>query len=172
MKNALLFLTIAVLSVTLSFSQDSGRKLPSVDIKNLDGVTINTSTFTNDGKPIIISFWATWCKPCVNELTSISDVYEEWQEETGVKIIAVSIDDTRTSASVRIIVGGKEWPYEIYLDENGDFKRAMNVNLIPHTFILNGNGEIVWQHTTFTDGSELEMIEIVRDIIQGNPIEE
>jgi cytochrome c biogenesis protein CcmG/thiol:disulfide interchange protein DsbE len=146
------------------------RTLPVVDIKTLDGQTVSTSTLTNNGKPFIISFWATWCKPCVTELTTINDVYTDWQEETGVKLIAISIDDARTMAGVKPLVDGKGWEYEVYLDGNSDFKRAMNVNLIPHTFVLNGKGEIVWNHTAFSQGAELGLIEVVRKIIAGEPV--
>lgn len=151
-------------------SETSLPKLPSIDVKTPDGQTINTSTLSNDGKPMIISFWALWCKPCIKELTTIADVYEEWQEETGVKIIAVSIDDARSSAKVKPTADGKGWTYDLILDQNSDFKRAMNVNLIPHTFLVNGKGEIVWQHTSFTEGAELELIELVRKVNRGEQI--
>jgi cytochrome c biogenesis protein CcmG, thiol:disulfide interchange protein DsbE len=145
-------------------------KLPSVSVVDLSGKKIITSELTNNGKPFIISFWATWCKPCVKELTTISEVYQDWQEETGVKLIAVSIDDSRSSAQVKTLVNGKRWEYEVLLDANSDFKRAMNVNAVPHTFIVNGKGEIVWQHTSFSEGSELELINLVRKINAGEPI--
>ncbi|HAQ65822.1 MAG TPA: alkyl hydroperoxide reductase [Bacteroidales bacterium] len=147
-------------------------KLPSIDVKNADGQTVNTATLSNDGKPMIISFWALWCKPCIKELTTIAEVYDEWQEETGVKIIAVSIDDARSSSKVKPTADGKGWSYELLLDQNSDFKRAMNVNLIPHTFLVNGKGEIVWQHTSFSEGSELELIELVRKLNRGEAISE
>lgn len=143
------------------------KKIPSVILKTMDGKTFNTADISNNGKPIIISFWATWCKPCVTELSTIADVYPDWQAETGVKLIAVSIDDSKTSGNVKPYVDGKAWDYDILLDVNSDFKRAMNVNLIPHTFVVNGNGEIVWQHTSFSQGSELNLIDVVRKVAKG-----
>jgi cytochrome c biogenesis protein CcmG, thiol:disulfide interchange protein DsbE len=171
MKKSIYLLVMPLMLVLASFTSDENlKKLPSVDVKTLDGKVFNTSNITNDGNPIIISFWATWCKPCIQELTTINEVYDDWQTETGVKLIAISIDNTRNSHNVKPIVDSKEWEYEVYLDENGDFKRALGVNLIPHTFILNGKGEIVWQHTTFSEGGELEMIEIIRKLKKGETI--
>lgn len=171
MRKLSIITTLTLLVLTMAFTSGDGvRKLPSVNIKTLDGKVFNTKDIKNDTNAIIISFWATWCKPCVQELTSISEVYEDWQEETGVKLVAISIDNSRTSIKVKPLVNGKEWDYEVYLDENGDFKRAMGVNMVPHTFILNGKGEIVWQHTTFSEGGELDMIDIVRKINKGEKI--
>lgn len=150
----------------ISSAQDTQNKLPAVTIRSLDGKQVNTKDLGNDGKPFVISFWATWCKPCVREFTSLAEVYDEWQEETGVKIIAVSVDDSRTSNNVLPFISGKGWEFDFYLDTNGDFKRAMNVNLIPHTFIINGKGEVVWQHTSFSEGGELEMLEIIKGLTE------
>ncbi len=174
MKKIILF-ACCLMIAGIGFSQDitpKVKKLPSVTIKTMDGKTINTSEISNNGKPIIISFWALWCKPCQKELSTIAEVYDDWQEETGVKLVAVSIDDARSSARVLPTVNGNNWSYEVLLDLNGDFKRAMNVNMIPHTFLLNGNGEIVWQHTSFSEGSELELIELVRRLNRGEDISE
>ncbi len=142
--------------------------LPSVDIKTVKGKSFNTKDIQNDGKPIIICFFATWCKPCMVELKSIADVYDDWQEETEVKIYAVSIDDTRSSAKVLPLINANGWDYEVLLDENQDFKRALNVNDIPHTFILNKNREIVWQHTSYAPGVEKEYIQIVKKLLHEN----
>jgi peroxiredoxin len=147
-----------------SQSSDKGRPIPSVAIKTLKGESFNTSSISNDGKPVVISFWATWCKPCIEELNNISEVYPEWQKETGVKIYAVSIDDARTTQRVAPFVNGKKWSYDVLLDPNSDFKRTMNVNMPPHTFLVNGKGEIVWQHVGYVDGNEEELYEEVKKV--------
>lgn len=155
---------IFCLSLNFGYAQEKGQKIPSVKVKTLDGKIFDTDSITNNNKPIIISFWATWCKPCVNELNTIAENYKEWLSETGVKLVAISIDDARSSGSVKPFVMGKNWEYEVYLDPNGDFKRAMNVNTIPHTFLLSGNREIVSQHTTFAPGDEDKLYEEIKKV--------
>lgn len=164
MKRILLAAIACLIGVT---TMAQGAKMPeNITLKALDGQSVQSSVIQNNGKPVIISFWATWCKPCNRELDAIKEVYEEWQEETGVKLVAISIDDARSAARVKPWVDGKDWPYEVYLDQNKDFARAMNVVNVPHTFLINGDGEIVWQHTSYQDGGEEEMIEKVREILK------
>ncbi len=168
-----LILTLAVLLLLInneSVAQQSGNRLPAVTLKNMEGQSVRADQLSNNGKPMIISFWALWCKPCIKELSTIAEVYPDWVAETGVKFIAVSIDDARSSSKVKPFVDGKGWDMEVLLDPNGDFKRAMNVNLIPHTFVVNGQGEIVWQHTSFSEGGELELIEIIRKLNRGESL--
>ena len=163
MKKLILFICGLVMAGSI---MAQGAKMPeNITLKALDGQSVQSSVIQNDGKPVIISFWATWCKPCNRELDAIKEVYDEWQDETGVKLVAVSIDDARSAARVKPWVDGKDWPYEVYLDQNKDFARAMNVVNVPHTFIINGEGEIVWQHTSYQDGGEEEMIEKVRELL-------
>ena len=159
-----LFLTLTAIALLSSMSIAQNRTLPSVDVKTLDGSSINITTLENNGKPIVISFWATWCKPCKKELNTIAEVYEDWQDETGVKLVAISIDDTRSMAKVAPYVNASDWDYEVYLDPNGDLKRAMGVSTVPHTFLLNSKKEIVWQHKGYIDGDEDELLEQIEKI--------
>src|ERR1044072_118070 len=139
-----------MLFTAFTIKQDTpAQKLAAVDVKGLDGKIVNTGTFSNGGKPIIISFWATWCAPCKKELNEIAEVYDEWQKETGVILIRVTIDDARNSPKVKPYVEQQELTFQVYLDENQDFKRAMNVNNVPHTFVLNGNNEVTWQTNVY-----------------------
>jgi cytochrome c biogenesis protein CcmG, thiol:disulfide interchange protein DsbE len=156
-----------------SFAQESkARKIPAAEVKTLDGKTFNTESISNDGKPIIISFWATWCSPCKKELNAIAELYEDWQEQTGVKVIAISIDDARNLNKVGPYVNGRGWDFEVYLDPNQDFKRAMNVNNVPHSFLINSNQEIVWQHNSYAEGDELKLFQLVKKLAAGETVGE
>ena len=163
MKRLLLLLTFFATS-QVAFSQN--RSLPRVDLKTMDNTSTSTAAFDNDGKPIVISFWATWCKPCVKELNTIAEEYEDWVEETGVKIIAVSIDDSRNMSKVKPKVNAEMWEYEIYCDPNRDFARAMGVSSVPHTFLLNADKEIIWQHKGYVDGDEIELYEKIEELVE------
>jgi len=170
MKALILLFAITFFS-TLAFTQedkDNGlleKTVPSVELKDLNGELVNTSEISNDGKPIIISFWATWCAPCKKELNTINDLYIDWQDETGVKLIAVSVDDERTKNRVVPYVDSKSWEYEILLDTNGDFKRAMGVNNVPHTFVIDGNGKIVYSHNNYAPGDEYELYDKILELV-------
>ena len=168
-----IYFTLFVLFVVnYSIAQTSEFKLPSVDVKALDGKKFNTSDIKNDGKPIIISFWATWCKPCVMELSAIAEKYQDWQTETGVKLYAVSIDDSKSMNRVSPFVNGKSWDYVVLLDANSDFKRALNVINVPHTFLIDAAGNIVYQHTTYAEGDENLLYEKIKKLAKGEKINE
>lgn len=149
----------AILAIPAMFAE-----LPSVQLKDVNGNTVNTAELSNDGKPMVISFWATWCKPCKRELKAIHEVYPDWQDETGVKLIAVSIDEAQNVQKVKPLVDGMGWEYDVLLDPNGEFKRQMGVTDVPHAFIVDGQGNVVWSHKGYVDGGEEEIIEVLRGL--------
>tara|TARA_B100001778_G_scaffold327740_1_gene326283 strand:+ start:7221 stop:7706 length:486 start_codon:yes stop_codon:yes gene_type:complete len=156
---------ISALTLFISFSTYSqSRILPSIKVGTLDGNSINIQEIENDGNPIVISFWATWCKPCKKELNNISEIYEEWQDETNVKLVAISIDDSRSMSKVGPYINASDWEYDIFLDPNGELKRAMGVSTVPHTFLLNGKKEIVWQHRGYVDGDEDKLFNEIKKL--------
>ena len=170
MKRALLTLAffIGVVQFSIFNSQisigEAYAQLPAITLKTMDGQTVKTDTLNNQGKPFIISFFATWCKPCNRELSAIQEVYEEWQEETGVKLIAVSIDQAQNINKVKPLVDEHGWEYDVLLDPNSDFRRALGIQMIPFTLIVDGKGKIVYKHNGYTDGAEEELIEKVKEL--------
>lgn len=160
MKRSLLF------SVCVSFVLTVQAQLPKVTLKDIHGKEVSTDTLSNQGRPFIIDFFATWCKPCNRELDAISEVYEDWQQETGVKIIAVSLDQAHNINKVKPLVDNHGWDYEVLLDPNGELKHAFGIQMIPYVLIVDGQGNIVYKHQGYTDGAEEELIDKVRELIK------
>ena len=152
-----ILISLLLLVPTISFAQI--KNLPNVDVKKIDGSSFNFKNIDNNGNPIVISFWATWCKPCTKELNNIAELYEDWKDETNVKLVAVSIDDRRSQSKVAPYVNSSGWEYEIYIDPNSDLKRAMGVSTVPHTFLLDKNKQIIWQHRGYVEGDEYELFD-------------
>lgn len=150
-------LRILLLAVLLVAFQYGYSQLPALRLKTIYGKTVNTSDMGKTGKPVIISFFATYCKPCLRELQAINELYDDWQSETGVEIFVVSIDDAQNSAKVKTLVEGYDWRYTVLLDPNGELKRALGVNMIPAVIVLNTEGKIIHTKTGYTDGSENEL---------------
>ena len=151
-------LLFAVLMIAGAQAQQKSD-LPNVTIKNLQGKEVNIAKLSNMGKPFVITFWATWCGPCIKEHNALDEVYSEWRDETGVKIYSVSIDDSRSTAKVKPFVEGKGWDFEVLLDVNKDLARAMNVNNPPYTFLFDGKGQLVYQHSGYFEGAENDLYE-------------
>ena len=162
MKRLILFLTLS-----FAFSLNNVlAQLPAVTLKTMNGTEVRTDTLSNGGKPFIIDFFATWCKPCNRELDAINEVYEEWQEETGVKIFAVSIDQAQNINKVKPLVSNHGWEYDVLLDPNSEFLRAVGGQMIPYTLVVDAKGKIVYKHSGYTDGAETELIKKVRELLK------
>ncbi|QIE60432.1 TlpA family protein disulfide reductase [Rasiella rasia] len=140
------------------FAQD---ELPSVKLTTLEGESMNLQDIAKDDEVVIVSLWATWCVPCLKELDAISEVYEDWQDETNVSLVAISIDDSRTVKRVKPLINGKGWEYQILLDTNNDVKRALGAATVPLTLLVK-NGKILYRHSGYSPGSENELYEEIQ----------
>ena len=139
--------------------------LPRAELKDLNGRSVwFTDVIRNDDKPVAVSFWATWCVPCIKELDAISEVYPDWKEETGVKVVAVSVDDEKTARRIKPMVNGRGWTdFEIYHDYKGELRRALNIVSVPYLIVIH-KGKIVYTKNTYTPGGEEELYEVIRSL--------
>ena len=137
-------------------------QLPPVQLNTLNGESIPSQALLADSVPVIISFWSTICKPCIEELNAFKEHWAEWQKDVKFKLVAVSTDDARTVARVRGFVASREWPFTVLLDKNQDFKRALNVNTIPQLYIVASNGKIIYSRIGYVPGSEAKILEVLK----------
>lgn len=153
-----------LLTVALLISATAFAQVPSVTIENAKGETFNTKSLLDEGTPMIVSFWSTSCKPCIRELDAVYDALPDWLEEVEFRVVAVSTDDSRLLAKAKSFAEGRGWgeEYTLLFDKNQDFMRAMNVSVVPHVFVIDGKGKIVYSHTSYVPGNELELFEAIK----------
>jgi len=153
-----------LLSLALLICAAAAAQVPSVTVENAKGETVNTKSLLKEGTPMIVSFWSTSCKPCIRELDAIYDALPDWLDEVEFRVVAVSTDDSRLLAKAKSFAEGRGWgeDYTLLFDKNQDFMRAMNVSVVPHVFVMDSAGKIVYSHTSYVPGNELELFEAIK----------
>jgi len=153
--------SLSILFILLSVNSLSQNIVPNTKLKNLESEFIYTNDVLTENNFYIVSFWATWCIPCINELDAIVDIYEELEKD-NIEVIAISTDDARTKKRVRPMINGKDWNFKILLDENHDLKRALNIVGIPHTIITKGT-KIIYRRIGYSPGEEVDLFDFIRE---------
>ena len=156
------FFVLSAFTFTNSPEAVDGNTLPAINVKTLEGKSVNIQDMVGKGKITVISFWATWCSPCKRELDAIADMYPDWQEDYDVELLAITIDDARGVAKVPAMVASKGWEYKILSDSKQDLQRALNFQTVPQTFLLNAAGEIIYTHSGYSPGDEYELEEQIK----------
>jgi peroxiredoxin len=161
MKIVLILFLIVAFSVSL-FSQDNSkgiRKGPDFTLENLDGNLVELYKEVGDG-PILLSFWATWCKPCLEELNDYKQIYNEYKDK-GFKMYAISTDDENTVAKVKPLVKSKGYNFPVLLDTNSDAVRLYYAQSVPYSVILDKKGMIIYSHLGYMKGDEVKVKQII-----------
>jgi len=143
-------ITALILSPAKSIEQKS--KASNFTAEDLDGKKIELKTLLLDG-PVLISFWATHCKPCIQELNQVQKFYQEYKKK-GFEVLAVDVDGPRSISAVKPKVKGLKWEFPVLLDTNRDIYRKYQVLGIPHTVLIDQNGNVRYTHTTYRSGDE------------------
>lgn len=159
-KNTLLLFSFFLIA-GIGYAQ---KTLPDAQVKTLDGHNVNILDYANNGKITVISFWATWCSPCKRELDAIADFYEEWQEEYDMELVAITIDTRRNLAKVPALVSTKGWEYTILSDENQTLQQSLGFQTIPQTYVLDKDGNIVYDHNGYVQGDEYHLEDIFKKL--------
>ena len=157
-------LSLAALFITVAAS----AQVPSVKVENSKGESFDTAALLEEGTPMIISFWSTTCKPCIRELEAVYEALPYWQEEVDFRVVAVSTDDSRQLAKAKSFAEGRGWgsDFTLLFDKNQDFMRAMNVTVVPHVFVVDAKGKVVFSHTAYVQGGEVELFEAVKKSVR------
>ena len=114
-----------------------GNAAPDFQLSDLDGKTVSLSDF--QGKPVLLNFWASWCRPCRTEMPYIQQIYEEWSDK-GLVMLTINIGET--PSEVKKFIGNYEFSLPVLLDTKQDVGQKYNITGIPITFFIDKDGII------------------------------
>jgi hypothetical protein len=148
--------TISIISAILIISVNMFAQLGDIkvtDVKHLDGNNISTSDIFETGQPVLLIFWQSNSNQCCANIESLHSAWSESLHERGVKMVAICVDCSGSWGHVKPIAVARDWDFEIFIDVNGDFKRAMGVNLVPCTILFDKDLKQICRHNGYCSGS-------------------
>jgi len=164
-------LALMLLFVTsILLAQEGENKLrgtaPNFELEDMEGNIYGLNDFLGKG-PILISFWATWCKPCIEELKAYNVTFENYKEE-GFTFVAISTDSERSIAKVKPFISSMNYKFPVLLDPNSDVARQYYARVMPYSVMLDKEGNILYSHVGYSRGDELKVEEIVKQQLAKN----
>lgn len=157
---ALLLLTSSALAVD---PPEERSPVPFFELDTLDGDSVTLADY--EGKVVVISFWATWCGPCLQELPFMQGFYEEHGEDDFV-VLAISTDAPDTVSEVRNIVRRNRFTMPILLDADGSVMAQLNPRgTQPFTMFIDRQGRLAHSHEGFSSGDEVAHGETIETLL-------
>ena len=170
MKKMFLFLFLFLFLTQLSAQEKAETlegKAPNFELEDMDGEIVELNDFIGDG-PILLSFWATWCKPCIDELKQFNKIYEEYKDD-GFNMIAISVDTERSIAKVKPFIKSKGYEFLVLLDPNFDVaSRLFYARAVPFSVFINKKGEIIYSHLGYARGDEQKVESLVQEELKSS----
>ena len=159
-------LTLSILfcvALAMGFTTDDTKKLPNITITDLQGKPVSIVDAVGTGKVTVLSFWATWCSPCKRELDAITELYPNWVDNYNMQLLAISIDNARMLSQVKPLIEEKGWEFRVLMDSKQDLQHALEFQAIPQTFVIDKDGNIIYQHEGYTPGDEFELEKVLKE---------
>ena len=131
------------------------KDISSIKLKDVNGKSYSLKgNLDNDAN--IVLFWATWCLPCQKEFPEIDKIRAKFPDK-NIKIFAVSKDSPRSMAKVKSFIRKHDYDFVWLMDSDGSVSSNFMVDAIPHSLLADKNGTVVYSHTGYRKGDELEL---------------
>jgi peroxiredoxin len=122
------------------------------------------------GKVVILTFWATWCSPCREELPNLEGIQEHVGKDQLVVLAVNFRDSDDTITYLKKSAKKAAWKISMLLDRNGSIADKYGIESIPHLFLIGRDGNIAAAHSGFGDGSIDVMLPEINAALAGKPV--
>ena len=148
----------------LIYPQEHLKKIQNVKVEDLDGNKVELKKYLGKA-PVLISFWATWCKPCQEELDEYQKLFNEYKTK-GFQMLGISIDNKKTAGKVKPYIQSRNYNFTVLIDSNSEAANEFNIQDVPNTFLLDKKGKIVFSRHGYKKGDELEFKKEIEKFIK------
>ena len=155
MKKLLIIIPIMMFVLISGESLETGGKIPDLKLKLLDGKKTSIHTLLEDG-PLLIDFWATWCKPCKKVMKHLNKYHNKY-EKNGFKVLMVNQDTPRSMGKVKSYIRSQKYSFYVGLDPNQKIAKKLNGLIMPTLILIDTDGTILWRHQGYMPGEEVEI---------------
>jgi cytochrome c biogenesis protein CcmG/thiol:disulfide interchange protein DsbE len=162
-RRSVVIVASALLMLVVPATAGRNMKAPDFTLTNLGGKEVTLSEVLREG-PVLLDFWATWCKPCVKAFPDLQDLYEKYQER-GLRVVAVSVDSPKSQARVAPLIKSKSYTFEVLLDTQGRVATKYQVMALPRTLLITPSGEIVYATVGNRPTSHKELEQAILEIL-------
>lgn len=148
-----LFLIVAGHSLAAETEPEDYGQCPDFTLKNLDEDNVSLRELLADG-PILLDFWATWCKPCKKEMKELQKLHDKYSDQ-GFKVVTVSLDDGKMASEVSKLIKRHKYTFPVLLDPTQETAQKLGFpGVLPFSLVIDREGTIHHKHIGFNEGDE------------------
>lgn len=157
-------LLLSVLGLLLFVAPVQAQQAPDFTLRNLENQEVSLSDLR--GKVVLINFWATWCGPCQVEMPHLQRMHDELGGQ-GLTILAVSVDEARTSSRVKPHIKSKGFTFPVLLDTATEVVSQYNPQkTLPYSVLVDRQGNVSWRHSGYSPGDEVALEAKVKELLE------